>query len=133
MKTLMDKRIFLVDDDPYWTTMLTQILKELGYTNIITYSTGADCLNHLHLNPALVFLDYKMDEMDGLEVLKKIKDYYPGIGVIFCTAYEDLSVAVSAMEYGSHDYLLKGNATVKEVTSIIEKMPESLQLADISL
>lgn len=128
----MNKRIFLVDDDPYWTAILTQILTDLGYTNIIPFSTGADCLNHLHLNPALVILDYKMDDMDGLEVLQKIKDYYPGIGIIFCTAYEDLSVAVSAMEYGSQDYLLKGNATIKEVASIIEMMSESHAFAEAS-
>jgi len=128
----MNKRIFLVDDDPYWTAILTQILTDLGYTNIIPFSSGADCLNHLHLNPALVILDYKMDDMDGLEVLQKIKDYYPGIGIIFCTAYEDLSVAVSAMENGSQDYLLKGNATIKEVASIIEMMPESHAFAKTS-
>lgn len=124
----MKKRIFLVDDDPFWTAMIYKILSDLDYTNTICFSNGSECLDYLHLNPALVFLDYQMDDMNGIEVLKRIKDHYPGIKVIFCTAYEDLSVAVDAMHYGSHDYLLKSNANIKEVNSIMESLTESPEL-----
>lgn len=119
MNTQKNKRTFIVDDDPFWTAMLSQMLTDLGFTNIVTFENGKDCINNLHLNPNLVFLDYQMEDMDGIEVLKKVKDYYPGIGVVFCTAHEDLSVAVDALKYGSFDYLLKENATRKEVANII--------------
>lgn len=122
MKIQSIKRTFIVDDDPFWTAMLTEMLSSLGYKNIITFSNGKDCVDNLHLNPMLVFLDYQMENMDGLEVLQKVKEYYPGIGVVFCTAHEDLSVAVKAMKNGSFDYLLKSNATKKELASIIESM-----------
>ncbi len=122
MKTPHIKRTFIVDDDPFWTTLLTQMLTDLGYTNIITFENGADCIKNLHLNPSLVFLDYQMDEMDGLEVLQKIKNYYPGIGVVFCTAQEDLGVAVDAMKHGSFDYLLKSNVNKKELADILNEM-----------
>lgn len=130
MKTQNIKRTFIVDDDPFWSAMLTQMLSELGYKNILTFNNGNDCIEHLHLNPKLIFLDYQMENMDGLEVLQKVKDYYPGIGVVFCTAYEDLSVAVNAMKIGSFDYLLKSNATKKEVASIINNMGEKQIFAD---
>ncbi len=130
MKQLNTKRTFIVDDDPFWTAMLKQMLTNLGYVNIITFENGTDCINNLHLNPSLVFLDYQMFDIDGLEVLKKIKSYYPGIGVVFCTAHEDISVAVDAMKYGSFDYLLKENATKKEVESIIESMGEKQVFSD---
>jgi len=128
MKT--NKRIFIVDDDQFWSGMLSQMLSDLGYTNIVTFSNGTDCINNLHLNPAMVFLDYQMEDVDGLEVLQKIKDYYPRIGVVFCTAHEDLSVAVDAMKYGSFDYLLKENANMREVSSIIKDMTENQVFAD---
>jgi DNA-binding NtrC family response regulator len=124
MKKQNIKRTFIVDDDPFWTAMLSQMLTDLGYENIVTFGNGKDCVDNLHLNPSLVFLDYQMEDMDGLEVLQKVKSYYPGIGVVFCTAHEDLSVAVNAMKYGSFDYLLKSNATKKEVASIIDNMGE---------
>lgn len=122
MKNKNIKRTFIVDDDPFWTAMLNQLLTELGYENIVNFSNGKDCLENLHLNPNLVFLDYQMEDINGLEVLQKIKEYYPGIGVVFCTAIEDLSVAVNAMKQGSFDYMLKSNATKKELTSIIESL-----------
>lgn len=118
-------RIFIVDDDPFWTAVLTQILTDLGFENIITFTNGKDCIDNLHLNPNLVFLDYQMDDMNGIEVLKEVKNYYPGIGVVFCTALEDLSVAVSAMQYGSLDYLLKSNVNKTEVATIIINMAEN--------
>lgn len=120
MSTLQNKRIFLVDDDPFWTATLNQIISELGYSDIHTFSSGKECVSNLHLNPVLIFLDYQMDDMDGIEALKRIKKYYPGIGVIFCTAYEDLSIAVNAIELGSFEYLLKSNVTYDEISSIIE-------------
>jgi DNA-binding NtrC family response regulator len=130
MKKQNIKRTFIVDDDPFWTAILTQILTDLGYENIVTFSNGKDCIDNLHLNPSLVFLDYQMEDLDGLEVLKKIKNYFPGIGVVFCTAHEDLSVAVSAMKNGSFDYLLKSNASKKEVASIVHSMGEKQIFAD---
>ncbi len=130
MNILSDKRIFIIDDDPFWAATLTKMLKDLGYHNIVKYSNGAECVNNLHLNPGLIFLDYQMEDMDGLEVLQKVKQYYPGIGVIFCTALEDLSVAVDAIKNGSFDYLLKSNASKKEVASIINEMNEKQIFSD---
>ena len=130
MKQQNIKRIFIVDDDPYWTALLSQMLTDFGFANIETFSNGKDCINKLHLNPSLVFLDYQMEDINGLFVLKAIKEYYPGIGVVFCTAHEDLSVAVNAMKYGSFDYLLKSNANKKEVAFIISQMKEKQVFAE---
>lgn len=130
MKIKNIKRTFIVDDDPFWTTMLTQMLADLGYSNVVNFENGQNCINNLHFNPNLVFLDYEMDVINGIEVLKKIKEYYPGIGVVFCTAHEDLSVAVDAMQNGSFDYLLKSNATKKELSRILGKMNEKQIFAD---
>lgn len=130
MKKQNIKRTFIVDDDPFWTAILSEMLTDLGYNNIIAFSNGKDCIENLHLNPNLVFLDYQMEDMNGIEVLQKIKSYYPGIGVVFCTALEDLSVAVNAMKHGSFDYLLKSNANKKEVASIIEGMGDKQFFVD---
>lgn len=124
MKSQELKKTFIVDDDPFWTAILTEVLTDLGYSNIATFANGKECIENLHLNPNLVFLDYQMEDMDGIEVLQKIKGYYPGIGVIFCTAHEDLSVAINAMKHGSFDYLLKANASKKEVAAIIKQMDD---------
>jgi len=130
MKQSIVKKTFIVDDDPFWTAVLSEILKSLGYSNISTFKNGEECIANLHLNPHLVFLDYQMEDMDGIEVLRQIKEYYPGIGVVFCTAHENLSVAVDAIRNGSFEYLLKANCNQKEVEAIIEQMKEEQVFAD---
>jgi len=120
MEKINSSKTFIVDDDPFWTAMLTQILEDLDITNIDTFSNGEDCISNLGLNPGVIFLDYEMDDMNGLEALKKIKEYNAEIKVIFCTAHEDLAVAVDALQYGSFDYLLKENANKKQIKSLLE-------------
>ena len=122
MKTKFDKKIFVVDDDPFLTTYLAQTLNNIGYHNVSAFESGHKCLSHIHHNPEIIFLDYQMDDMDGLQVLKEVKNYFPGINVIFTTALEDLSVAVQSISDGSFDFLLKKNITEQEVNSIMSRI-----------
>ena len=130
MKQEISKKTFIVDDDPFWTAMLIQILTDLGYTNIVTFSNGADCIKNLDQNPVLIFLDYQMEHMDGLKVLPKIKNYNAEIVVIFCTDQKELSVAVNAMKNGSFDYLVKCNSAENDLATVIKNMLASLVFAE---
>jgi DNA-binding NtrC family response regulator len=128
MLELNIKKIFIVDDDIFWVTMLSQMLSDIGYANIETFSNGTDCISNLNLKPDLIFLDYQMDDIDGLEVLKEIKNKNTKIGVVFCTALEDISVAVDALKYGSIDYLLKSNASKKEISYLMKEIEKKQTL-----
>lgn len=127
MKTKFDKKIFVVDDDPFVTAYLQQTLNNIGYHKVSCYGSGKDCLDHIHHNPEIIFLDYQMDDMDGLEVLKQVKEYFPGINVIFTTALEDLAIAVQSISDGSFDFLLKKNITEEEVDNILSRLTEEQQ------
>ncbi|MFC5624352.1 response regulator [Algoriphagus winogradskyi] len=128
MKNIKILPAFIVDDDPFWTAILKQILTELGFTKIHTFEDGVDCLNHIHLNPGLIFLDYQMENSNGLEILQEVKNYFPGIEVVFCTALESLEVAIAAIEHGSVEYLLKSNVTEELVKDIVDNF-QSAKLA----
>jgi DNA-binding NtrC family response regulator len=130
MKIKKDTQIFIVDDDPVWTAILTNMLNDLGCSNILAYCNGNDCINNLTHNPKLIFLDFQMEDINGLDVLQKIKKYNAEIGVLFCTAQEDLSVAIDAMKYGSFDFILKTNTTKQKIASIIENMADKQIFAD---
>lgn len=118
---LSNKRIFIIDDDPFWSNTLFKVLNNLGYENVYKFSCSLEAVNHLHLNPSLIFLDYQMDNLDGLEVLKRVKNFFPAIEVFFCTAHEDLEVAIQALEKGSYDFLLKSNFNKTELARMIEQ------------
>ena len=130
MKNQFTTKTFIVDDDPFWTAMMEQILSGIGFTDIAQFSNGKDCLSNLYQNPGLIFLDYKMDDMDGLEVLQKIKQYNSEAVVVFCTAQNDLGVAIRAMKSGSFDYLAKSVSPVKELGAIIKQMQEKRVFAE---
>ena len=130
MNRQIDKVTFIVDKDPFWTAKLTQILADLGYTNIVTFSNGADCVKNFDLNPNLIILDYQLKDMDGLELLQKIKIYNAEIVVIFCTEHKKLSVAVNAIKSGSLDYLVKSGSTNKELALLINNMEEMRMVAE---
>jgi DNA-binding NtrC family response regulator len=119
MKNIKILPAFIVDDDPFWTEVMKQILTKIGFSKIYTFEDGESCLKHIHLNPALVFLDYQMENSNGLDILQEVKGYYPGIEVVFCTGLESLEVAIAAMEYGSVEYLLKSNVTEELVRDIV--------------
>jgi CheY-like chemotaxis protein len=127
MQNIKNLPAFIVDDDPFWTLVLKQILTELGFSKTHIFEDGEDCLNHIHLNPGLIFLDYQMQNSDGLEILKKVKEYYPGIEVIFCTALENLQVALAAIEFGSVEYLLKSNVTEELVRDIVSNFQSAVK------
>lgn len=117
---LQTKQIFIVDDDPFWTALLQQILTDQGYQNITCFTNGKDCLEHLDSHSCIIFLDYQMEEVNGIEVLKSIKAKNANNQVLFCTGYEDLSVAIEAIEYGSKDYLLKSNVSGESVQRLLQ-------------
>ena len=112
-------KLFIVDDDIVWTKVLLKQLMNKRFHNIETFENGQSCLDNLHSAPAAIFLDYQMEQEDGLSILKKIKAVDQNIQVIFCTSYEDLSVALSAIENGSKDFLLKTNLNESELGRLL--------------
>lgn len=130
MKKPNDTKTFIIDDDPFWAAMLKQILVNLGYSNVTHYSNGTDCINNLYQNPGLIFLDYDLGDMNGLQVLANIKRYNADTVVVFCTSQKELQVAVTAMKSGSFDYLAKSIAPGRAVASIIHQMEQMQVFAE---
>ncbi len=122
MQKVLDRKIFLVDDDSFLTASLERVLNNVGYKNIEIYPNGKRCMKFIKNNPEIVFLDYQMDDMDGIEVLKRIKSYSQDIQVIFTTSMESVILAIKSIKLGAADFLLKKDISEKEVESIINKI-----------
>jgi two-component system NtrC family response regulator/two-component system response regulator AtoC len=98
--------IFVVDDEPESGRLLAYHLGKAGY-EVELFSNGPDCLKALDRNPSLVCLDMQMPEMDGLEVLKRIKAQNTKLGVIMVTSNNVVDTAVQALKLGAADYIIK--------------------------
>jgi two-component system, NtrC family, response regulator AtoC len=100
--------IVIIDDEEESLAAMTRALSKVGYTTI-TYEDGATALEHpVDLQRAdLVITDLKMPGVDGLTVLQKVKELNPETGVLIVTAYGTVETAVSAMQLGADDFVVK--------------------------
>ena len=99
--------ILVVDDEPNYQIVLSELLKDEGY-EVFTADSAEAALPLLRTTDLdLVLTDMKMPGMDGIEFLKKIKEFDPELPVILITAYAEVERAVEAMHLGAFTYLAK--------------------------
>ena len=102
-------RILVVDDEIEYQTVFSIILRKKGYT-VDTCSGGKEALEFLENNEIdLVMTDLKMPEMDGIELVKKVKEKYSDIDIHVMTAFGTIETAVTAMKYGATGYSVKSS------------------------
>jgi DNA-binding NtrC family response regulator len=117
-----DLKIFLVDDEPYCLDLYGQYLRNLGYVNVQYFNKSADCLDQLTLQPELIFLDYNMDNLNGIDVLKKIKRFDPNILIVFLSGQKEIAIAVNALKYGALDYIGKEDVDEQRIGECMSKV-----------
>lgn len=91
MGTIKDKSILLVDDEPAILLMCQSILKENGFTNILTADTALRALERLDTRPDLAVLDVMLPDMDGFMLAKVIREQ-TNIPILFLTAKVSLMI-----------------------------------------
>jgi len=103
----MPNKILIVDDEPFNLDLLEQELSDLGYSSERA-GNGAQALEKIDkLSPDLVLLDYRMPEMNGIDVLREIRQRWKDLPVIMITAYGTIDVAVEAVKAGADDFVTK--------------------------
>lgn len=114
--------ILIIDDEASLRQTLARILQRAGF-EVTTAANGAEGASLVAQHPFdLVYLDIRMPDMSGLELLKSIHAKYPELPVILFTAQPDLNSAVDALRNGATDYLLKPlkpQAVVERTQSIL--------------
>jgi DNA-binding NtrC family response regulator len=117
----------LVDDQDTIRFFLEKTLKQEGY-EAVTARTGAEAIEKAReVVPDLVLLDLKLPDMDGLEVLRRIKEVFPEIGVVMITAFGDIETAVTAMKHGAYDFVSKP-INLDQLLMVIKKGLDSERL-----
>ena len=123
----MKPSILIVDDDEVMQETLSDVLRKRGY-ELFTVSSGNGALSVIKKNIIdLILLDMRLPDVDGLEVLKKIKELDTEILVIIMTAYSDVQTAVAAMKAGAYHYINKP-FELEELKLMIEKGLETKSL-----
>ena len=103
----MEKSILLVDDEEGIRKVLGILLADMGY-DVHTAATGAEALRAFKkLRPPIVLTDIKMPEMDGIELLRELKQISPGTEVIMITGHGDMDLAIKSVKYEATDFVTK--------------------------
>ncbi len=119
--------ILVIDDKDSMRTMLSQTLSEEGY-QVDVVEDGRKAIDLAHLkNYDLAVTDLKMPDMDGLEVLTRLKEIDSDLSVIIMTAYGTVESAVAAMKNGAYDFITKP-FDPDHLTVIVERALENRRL-----
>lgn len=103
-----ENKILIVDDDKNVRSFLERYLKQKGYPFVQSVENGSEALKVTQKeNIKLVLLDIRLPDMNGVEVLRKIKSLNKDIKVIMITAFPEEAIAKEALQYGACDYIVK--------------------------
>lgn len=103
----MSGTICIVDDEPSILNTLSSILEDEGY-QVTLAKTGEEALKVIQMEPPdVVILDIWMPELDGLEVLTRVREQFPNMMVIMMSGHGSVETAVKATKLGAYDYLEK--------------------------
>ncbi len=99
--------ILIVDDEANLRRSLALILQKAGF-HITSASSGQEAIQFLQSNSYdLTFLDLKMPDVNGMDLLPRIRSLYPDMPVLILTAHATLESAIDAVRKGARDYLIK--------------------------
>ena len=113
-------RIMIIDDEKIVGDMAKMSLEADGYV-VETFLNAGPALERLREQRFdVVVTDYKMKGIDGMEVLKTVRDLYPATQVIMITAFANLDAAIEALRRDVHDFFPKP-VKIKQLKASIER------------
>lgn len=141
-------QIFIVEDDVWYSELLSYQLSLNPDYQVTRFATGQDCLNNLHKKPDLITIDYSLPDTNGAELFKKIRAIDATVPVIAISGQNDVHTAVGLLKQGVSDYLVKDdnikellwNAVIrirenqslkKEVASLREELGQRYEFGNI--
>jgi len=124
---MIDQSVLIIDDEKNIRLTLSQALKAINIETD-TASDGEEWLSKLKQKEfGLILLDLRMPEMDGMDVLRRVREIRPDIRVIILTAYGTIESAVEAMKLGAVDFIPKP-FSAEEIRTLVTRVMDREKL-----
>ena len=101
------KSVLVIDDDPLIRKTLSSYLSKKGFEAVAAEDGEEGLQKYEEHIPDLVILDIRLPDVDGLEVLGRIREKNPNASIIIMTAYDDMKTTIEAIKLGAFEYLVK--------------------------
>lgn len=121
-------KIFVVEDNEWYNKLLVHNLELNPDYEVVSFLNGEDCLNHLDDNPDVITLDYRLPDMNGSDVLNKVKQKNEDIEVILISEQDDIEVVVELLKQGAYDYIVKSNDIRERLLNTVANIQERVSL-----
>src|SRR5438105_9140614 len=121
-------RVLIIDDEEFHAEAVAESLQRLGYDCVIATSGSAGAKKLEEEEFDVIVTDLRMEDLDGLAILRKAKQDAPEAEVVLITGHGDVKTAVEAMQHGAANYLTKP-VDMTELRTIVAKAAERLRLA----
>jgi len=123
-------RILVVDDEQSLRIILSQVLTDDGH-EVTVAANGEEALALFRENPfPIVFTDIVMGDLNGLELLREVKNIRPETQVVIITSHASLDTAITALRAGAYDYLVKPFAELDMISSVANRAVEKSGLVE---
>lgn len=123
------RTVLLVDDDDTFRRVLQSELSRRGY-DVTVAATGREAVDTAcRVSPDVVLLDLRLPDLDGLEVLRQLRERQLSLGVIVLTGHGTIDTAIQAIRLGAYDYLEKP-CQIEKVELAIRKAREHVALME---
>jgi DNA-binding response OmpR family regulator len=139
----MAKKILVVDDDALMRRSLAASLTQAGYTTLTAASAQAALAAASDDQPDLILLDIGLPDVDGLEVLRRLRQSMPALPVIFVTARRRELDEIVGLELGADDYITKPfdmdvllahvRAVLRRAAGSSHSAPQRLVVGDLTI
>jgi len=121
-------QVFVVEDNDWYKQLLVHTLSLNPDFQVHSFQNGKDCLDNLDRGPDVITLDYRLPDMTGIDVLRRIKNMNPDIQVIMISEQADINVVVDLLKEGAYDYIVKTNDIRERLLNTVQNICNNLGL-----
>jgi DNA-binding NtrC family response regulator len=121
-------RIFVVEDDPWYGELLAYHLGLNPDNQVTRYDSAAALLDAMDNSPDVVTLDFSLPDMQGDELLQRVKNQSPDTAVVVISGQEDISTALNLIRQGAYDYFVKNEETRDRLWNAVNNIRKNVAL-----
>lgn len=121
-------KIFVVEDNEWYNKLLVHHLSLNPDYEVESFFNARDFLKELNKAPDVVTLDYRLPDMLGMDVLKRIKEENEDIQVVLVSEQEDIQVVVELLKHGAYDYIVKSNDIRERLLNTVSNIRKGISM-----